>query len=809
MIKSVFLVSAWMLFILSPWQRALSKSIALDDLSRASWISDGKAPLANDSLYYLDDPAPQFRKEFVLDGGSVDKAILQITAAGYYTATLNGARIGDAFLDPAWTDYRKRIYYSEYEVTSLLTPEKNCLGVVLGNGFYNPLPLRMWGHRNLREALPVGRPAFLALLVVTFTDGRQQTISTDTSWKYEYGPIIRNSVYLGVRYDARKELDHWDAAGYDDSHWRTAKQTAAPGGRLLKAFFPAIKTTDRITPVAITEPHEGIYLIDMGVNFAGICSLHLRGASGDTVILRYGERVYADGELNPMTAVCGQIKRAGQGGPGAPAIAWQSDSYIFGRNPDVWFTPDFTFHTFRYVEMAGLKYQPQLADVQGFAMNTAVSTVGTFDCSSALLNQIQKMVVRTFKSNLQSVQSDCPARERFGYGGDLNAVGESYVYHFDMQSFYRKTVLDWVDAMKDSSFVDTAPFVGIEYCGISWESAFLLTQYNLLLYYNDLDFIKEMYPLDLHWMQKVARIHPNGIVEKGLSDHEALQGSPVQLTGSLHYLQCARIMARFSRIMQDGQNERKFKKLAESLVTKIRDQFWYQPVDANVNRQTLFASLLYHNIIPPKDQQAARDSLQASLRQGPAGHFSTGIFGTKYVLEAASSQAMVDDVFAIVNSTIFPGWGFMVDRGATTLWETWKESEDVYSNCHPMFGSVSEWFYRWLAGLQPDPEFPGFEKFFLCPHTTQGLDSVACSYRSLYGVIKSNWKKSANRIVYEIDVPPASMARFQIPVGRNSQVRVENLQERSGILLQNRKTMFQHWLKPGSYRITCITKEQR
>jgi len=802
MVKTIFLFCTCFLLILGVLQTLFPDSRVPDEWNLASWISDTNPSWNSDSLFYLDDPAPQFRKEFILEQGDIQSARLCITAAGYYTATLNGARIDDSFLDPAWTNYDKRIYYAEHEITSLLTQKENCLGVVLGNGFYNPLPLRMWGNRNLREVLPIGRPAFIAQLIVTYRDGRRRIIKTDATWKYAYGPILRNNVYLGILYDARRELGPWDHSGFDDSEWQPASIVQGPAGRLQKAFFPPIKITDRITPRSVTEPQTGVYVVDMGTNFAGVCSIRLRGRPGDSVVLRYGERIYKDGQLNPMTAVCGQIKRKGQGGPGAPTVAWQTDTYRFGRRPQVWFTPDFTFHTFRYLEVTGLSYRPDLADFIGLALNTAVEGDNAFTCSSEMLNQIQAMVTRTFRSNLQSVQSDCPARERFGYGGDLNAVAEAYLYNFDMHSFYRKTIYDWVDAMKDTSFVDTAPFVGIEYCGLSWESAFLITQHLLLRYYNDVALIRELYPLDLKWMDKVAKIHPHGLVESGLADHEALQPSPVQLTGTLHYLQCARIMTVFARLMNDRPNTRKFQKLAEHLQTAVQQRFCTQPVDSSVNQQGLYASLLYHQVLPRPDRRAAANALRRAMAQGPEGHFTTGIFTTKYILEAASENGLAQNVFNIVQSKAFPGWGHMIDRGATTLWETWKESDNIYSNCHPMFGSVSEWFYRWLAGIQPDETCFGFKEFILCPHAPQGLDSVACSYRSPYGVIRSNWKRTLVGMIYEFEVPHATVARFQVPVAFASILRIEKQGEGKLVSRRVKAGTLQRTFSAGVYKVT-------
>jgi len=739
------------------------------DLAEATWISVQEDLPGIDSLLYEDDPSPIFRKEFVIKK-DLRSATLFISSAGYYRATLNEERIGKNYLDPAWTDFEKRVYYSEYDLTAELKEGSHCLGVTLGNGFYNPLPMRMWGRRNLREELPHGKPAFIALLKLEYSNGEMEALVTDDSWRYAYGPIRRNNVYLGEVYDARKEIEGWGKTGFNDKEWNSSIMVQGPGGVLQKAFFPAIQIGEELKPIAIKMTEDKKYIIDMGVTFAGIYGIRLQGKSGDTITFRFGERLYEDGQLNPMTTVAGQIKKEGMGGPGSPAIAWQTDTYVFGEEADIWYSPEFTFHTYRYMEVAGLALAPQMSDIRGMALNSMVENSNSFTSSSTLINDIQSATKRTFLSNLIGVQSDCPAREKFAYGGDLNATSEAFIFNFDMQEFYRKTIYDWIDAMNDSSFVDTAPFVGIRYCGISWESAFITTQYNLFLYYNDTALIRELYDLDLEWMEKAKRIHPGGLVDKGLSDHESLEPVPVELTGTSHYLQCARIMKQFASLMGDIEHEKQFEKLADKLTGILLERFWKVPVEEPINKQTLFATLLYHDLIPVNEIDVAVDSLLSSL-SNPTGHFTTGIFGTKYILEALSKTANSGKAFEIVNSTQYPGWGHMIDRGATTLWETWKESDDVYSNCHPMFGSISEWFYRWLAGIRPHPDYPGFEKFIIDPYMPAGLSHAYASYSSPYGEIVSNWDKTGvEKQVFEIEIPAGSLAFVKLPVSEEHKI---------------------------------------
>uniref|UniRef100_UPI0032171BC8 family 78 glycoside hydrolase catalytic domain n=1 Tax=uncultured Draconibacterium sp. TaxID=1573823 RepID=UPI0032171BC8 len=808
MIKNSQLKLSWILFpvtillffvVFGCQEKGGNEKSDCRDLCAASWIGSGKNHLA-DSLLYGDIPAPVFRKEFYAKK-DIKKATLYITAAGYYHSTLNGERIGRNYFDPAWTNFAKRVYYSEYDLTQDINEGANCIGVNLGNGFYNPLPMTMWGHLNLKEHLPNGQSEFIARLQIEYNDGKTEEIITDNLWKYAYGPVKRNNVYLGESYDAGSEISGWNKIDFDDSEWADAIVGNGPGGELQKAFFPPVQITDIKTPLSITSVTNDKYLVDFGVNFTGVYKIRLKGEKGDTITFRLGERVFENGELNGLTTVAGQIKTAGKGGAGAPDIAWQSDQYIFGNKTNVWYSPEFTFHTFRYLEISGLKQKPETNDVEGLFIHSNVDDHGNFTCSSELINSIQDITERTFLANLVSVQSDCPAREKFGYGGDLNSTAESFIYNFDMQAFYRKTIYDWLDAMNDSVFVDTAPYVGLQYCGLSWESAFLIAQYNLYRYYNDTALMKELYPINLKWMEKVARIHPNGLVDKGLGDHEAIIKSPVEVTGTGHYLECARIMKTFAALMGDKENEVYFEKLANKLSHIMLEKFWRNSFERATNKQTLFATLLYYNVIPEKEVPAAVDSLMHALSEAPSGHFNTGIFGTKFILEALSKVGYADKVFEIVNSTAYPGWGFMIDRGATTIWESWNESVVLgsHSNCHPMFGSVTEWFYRWLGGIRIIDDYPGFERFVIAPTLPKGLDSVNCIYKSSKGKIVSNWEvTSRGEKIFEITVPENSQALVRLPVEEYQTISFGHTKRKlSG---DEQKGRFE--LGPGNYTIT-------
>ena len=772
----------------------------------AEWISDGRILPENDSLFYQERPAPIFRKEFIIDK-EIRLARLLISSAGYYRFSVNGIYRTDNILSPAWTEYSKRVCYSEYNITSSLQEGMNSIGVTLGNGFYNPLPLRMWGHLNLREKLPVGKPCFIARIIIEYSNGSVEEVKTDDSWKFSFGPLMRNNVYLGVVYDQSYEQPGWEQPGFIDNQWNRAAVIPGPGGELKKRFFPPVVVTDTINPVKIYDIENNSYIVDMGINFTGVYLARLKGKAGDSVVFRFGERVYESGKLNPMTTVCGQIKGKGTGGPGAPDIAWQADTYIFDKDTVVCFLPDFTYHTYRYMEIRGLDYKPDITDIMGLSLSTDLYA-NSFNCSSSLIDSIQGATVRTFRANLIGVQSDCPAREKFGYGGDLNATSEAFIMNFDMREFYRKTVYDWVDAINDTIFVDTAPYVGINYCGLSWESAFLITQYYLYLYYNDTDIVEELYECDKNWMDKVARIHPSGVVNSGLSDHESLERAPVELTGTAHYLQCARIMQKFAELMNDKKGLDKYTGLASKLSDRLTKDFWLEPKYEVDNKQVLFSVLLYFDLVPDEDRKAVTDSLLYYIDKA-GGHFTTGIFGTRYILSALSETGNVSTAFKVVNNTGYPGWGHMISKGATTIWETWRESDNTFSNCHPMFGSISEWFYKNLAGINPDPENPGFSKFILSPGFPDGLEYVNCSYKSEPGLIVSGWRKGNDHIYYyNVQIPEKSEAIIILPCQKFQLSEIKDLNKKDSIDLNSIKDPGKFVLPGGRYEIILKTVEK-
>lgn len=767
----------------------------------ARWIDDGVAPAQTDAEQYEQDPAPLMRQEFVT-GASVTRARLYISGLGYYEASINGERVGDRLLDPLWTDYDKRVFYSTYDVTKSLREGGNALAVTLGNGWYNPLPLRMWGRLNLREHLPTGRPCVLAQLEIEYADGKRQTIASDESWRWAPGPLLRNNIYLGEEYDARLERDGWDEPGYDSADWKSVARASGPTGPLVCQPLQPIKAIGELDAVARTEPTPGAFIFDFGQNFAGWAQLNVKGDAGTRVRMRFGELLHADGSLNPLTSACGQIKGPGRGGEGAPDVAVQECTYVLRGGGDESFAPRFSFQGFRYVEVTGFPGTPDLGAVRGVQLSCDVPRVGTFSSSNETLNRIHEMVRWTFLSNLFGVQSDCPHRERFGYGGDIVATADAFMLNLDMSTFYPKVVVDLADSASESgAFAMTAPYVGIAYGGlqkgdgpIGWSFAHPLLVRQLYRYYGDLRIIEEQYAAVRRWVEYVRANATDHSIERGLSDHESLAPKPARTSGTAFYASGVQIAAELADLLGNEEDAAEYAKLAR----EIRMRFAERDVDGatgvvGIGTQAALAIALVNDLVPD-DARAAVTSRLVALVKVAGGKLDTGIFGTNALLEALSQEGHADAAYRLAVQREIPGWAAMLDNDATTLWEHWEQSDNVYSHNHPMFGSISAWMFRWLVGIAPAPDAMGFNAVHLKPQPVQGLDWVKGSIDSVRGPIASEWRVVGDEFRWTIALPPGVTGVAHLPAGFDASLATE-----SGNAAAESEGVVE--LAPGAWRI--------
>lgn len=734
---------------------------------QAKWISDGKALPQRDEDFYKEDPAPVFERQLNI-AQPVQNTMLYISGLGYYHATLNGQPVGTDVLSPGWTEYRKRVQYNTYNVTGSLKQGSNTISVMLGNGWYNPLPLKMWGSLNLRDHLLTGHPALKAELHITYKNGKKEIIATDEKWSFYQGPVLRNNVYLGEITDGNRKAKQWQPA---------VAVAAPPPGKLAAQFQEPVRITATVQPVKITSPAKGVYIFDLGQNFAGWIRMKVKGPQGNEVTFRYGELLLPDGNLNVFTAAAGQIKEIykTKGGPGAPKTAQQEDVYILNGEKEQIFEPRFTFHGFRYVEVSGLDYTPSLHDMEGLRLSADLVADGHFSSSNALLNKIQQAVEWTFLSNVFSVQSDCPAREKFGYGGDIVATAGAYMYNYNMARFYTKAVEDLEEAARpQGGMTETAPYNGISDNGlgdrsgpIGWQMAHPFLQKKLYDFYGDKRIIEAQYPVTRKLISFISANATDHIIPTCIGDHESIAPKDVRLSGTAFYYYMVEMMEEFARILGKKEDERTYATLRKSIRAAFMHEFYKGGGKVGSTTQANQAFGLWGSLLPEQERMAAAKVLAEDIA-AKDHHLSTGIFGTKMMLDVLDSYHLKDAAYRITTQETFPGWGYMLANGATTLWEHWAKDDTLFSHNHPMFGSVSEWFYSSLGGIQQEPGSLAFSHIRIRPQVPQGLQWVKTSYRSIRGEIRSAWQVDEARFVLNVSVPGNTRASIYVPRRGNS-----------------------------------------
>lgn len=750
------------------------------------WIKGTRPTPQTEEEWYGDNPAPLIRTSFAIADTPITRARIYVTGLGYYELTLNGEPVGDRVLDPGWTDYAERVLYSVFDVTELLRRGENALGLMLGNGWYNPLPLKIFGRWQLRDILPVGDPKAILQLDIEYEDGTTQSVYTDTSWKTVDGPIIKNNIYLGEIYDARREQPGWDMPGFNDSGWEHALQASPPEGTLRVQDIPPIKVMRTIKPVEIIERDPRVYIFDMGQNFAGWITLRVEGARGDSVVMRFGELLHDDGNINVLTSTMTQIKdwnavaaedwdrvldgRFWNEGPYVPETAWQSDTYILKGEGVETYTPSFTFHGFRYVEVRGFPGTPTLDALEGHLLRSAVDYAGSFSSSNELFNETQKISMWALESNMFSVQSDCPHRERFGYGGDIVAASEFGLFNLDMAQFYAKTVHDFADAVRpNGGFTEIAPHVGIDVEGlgeeagpVGWGTAHPMLVSQLYRYYGNRRLMEQEYERVRRWADLLEENAVDGILDNGISDHASVAPKPKALTGTAFYYYNTRLVAEFAEILGRDDDAVRYRARAAD----VKDAFNRRFLDEASGRyyfgtQATQNFALYFDLVPDEHRLAVLRRLVHDLQHHDM-HLSTGIFGTKYLFNVLTEHGLADLAYQVANKRTFPSYGHMIANGATTLWEHWFEPGQESHN-HPMFGSVSEWYYKAILGIRPEQDAVGFDRFILQPHVLGDMKSAHGYYDSIRGRIESSWMVLGDRLVFETTVPVSTSATMFLP----------------------------------------------
>lgn len=703
-------------------------------------------------------------------------ARLAATALGLYECEINGRRVGDEIFAPGWTDYHRRVQYQTYDVTDLLREGGNVLGAILGDGWY--CGFVGWKNRQIYG----DRPRFLAQLEMVLQDGSTVTIATNSSWKTMTGPIRESDLLMGEIYDARLEMDRWSQPGYDDSDWQLViVSTPDPVPELGPRVGPPVRRSGEIKPVSVKVLEDNKYHIhDLGQNFAGRVRINIRAQRGTLVRLRFAEMLNPDGQIYTDNL------------RGARA----ADYYICkGAGEEVW-ESRFTFHGFRYVEVSGIAPQDAV-EVTGVVLHSDTPPAGTFRCSHSLLNQLQHNIVWGQKSNFLEVPTDCPQRdERLGWTGDAQVFIRTACFNMDVKGFFHKWMRDMRDAQTAQGgippVIPNNNFTGVTDGGPAWADAVIICPWTLYLCYGDRAILEENYEAMRRYMDFMAghrcldgiRSHPDVDTWGGFGDWLALDGSggvegstPKDLIGTAFYAHDAAIMARVAAQLGHDVDAAGYRALHDEIVEAFRRRFVTPEGLVVFGTQTAYVLALHFDLLPASLRAVAAGELVRNIKKRDY-HLATGFVGTPYLLEVLESTGHLDVAYKLLEQESFPSWLFPIKNGATTIWERWDgwtpekgfQDKGMNSFNHYAYGAVGAWMYRTVAGLDLDPEEPGYRHIIFRPRPGGSITWAEAKLPTAHGETAIRWELKENTLHVELAVPEDCHATFQPPAGYNAEL---------------------------------------
>lgn len=737
---------------------------------RAKWIGFDTAELNEDEELLL-PPSPYLRKEFRV-GGKIQRATVYATALGIFELHLNGRKVGADWFTPGWTSYGHRLHYMTYDVTAALREGANALGGILSNGWYAGYV----GFGLLQNRGKAGRafygetPALLAQLEVEYENGERQVVATEGTWKASTGPIRKSDLQMGETYDARLEMPGWDAPGFDGPEWKGVTLFEPPECRVEAFPGVPVQATEELETVAITEPAPGVFVFDLGQNFAGCVRLKVEGEAGTEVTLRHAEMLHQDGTI--MTE---NLRKARA-----------TDTYILkgSPEPEVW-QPRFTYHGFQYVEVAGYPGTPGKDAITGIVLHSDTPRAGSFECSSDLVNRLYRNITWTQRANFVDLPTDCPQRdERLGWTGDAQVYIRSACCNMDVAAFFTKWLVALEDDMRPSgSFADFAPLPYLQNePSPGWRDAGVICPWTIYRVYGDTRVIERHYGAMERFMDFQRGLCREGtfLVEvKGncWGDWLATGSKPSpEFLGTAYFAYDAKLMAEMAAAIGRLDDARKYTELLEEIREDFNETYVtpegkiLTPEDnVLVETQTAYAMALYMDLLPPRLRSDAARHLVRLIREND-WHLSTGFLGVRPLLPVLTDEGHADVAFRLLTHTTYPSWGYSVVNGATTIWERWNSytKDEGFANpamnsfSHYSFGSVCEWLFASVAGI--DTEGPGFYRILIRPHLGgSGITSARATYDSIRGRIVSAWEIEDGRLRLSVTIPANTEATVRVP----------------------------------------------
>ena len=729
-------------------------------------------------------PASLLRREFTV-AKPIRSARIYSTALGSYQLYVNGQRADGDILAPGWTDYRKRIAYQVYDVTSQLRQGGNAIGAILGDGWY--ASGLTWNQSRYNFGPPPVR--MLVQLEIEYVDGSRDSVVSDESWKAAQSPILSSEIYNGENYDARLEPTGWDRPSFSESDsdldWSPAATAPAPTAPLVAQDYQPIRVEETLKPKTVNSPAPGVYIFDLGQNMVGWERLHVSGAAGSRVQLRFGEVLKPNGELYTDNL----------------RSADATDTYILrGGAPEV-FEPHFTFHGFRYIEVTGYPGTPPSDAVEGVVFYTAAPFTMKFQTASAMVNQLWSNILWGQRGNFLSVPTDCPQRdERMGWMGDAQVFWRTASYDAKLAAFSHKFTADIRDAQVPSGgFTDVSPMLGgVSNSVAGWADAGVIIPWTAYLQYGDRRVLQENWAAMEKWMRHLESANPNHLwlKERGNDYGDWLAiGSETSkdLIATAYWAYDATLMARMARVLNRPQDEKKYADLFDQIRAAFEQEYVKPDATVGNGSQTSDVLALHMNLLPEAQRAKVAEKLVEDIKAHD-WHLTTGFLGTPYLLLELSRAGHSDVAYHLLLQTTYPSWGYMIARGATTMWERWNGDQmmgdpSMNSYNHYAYGAVAEWLYRYVAGIDEDPEDPGFHRIVLHPQFDASLGEAAATYDSPYGAITSAWKMSANSTTWKVVIPANSTAEIYFPADAAAKILEDgrDIGRSSGISFVKRK----------------------
>lgn len=780
--------------VAAPWSAVASWTMA-PQAWKAKWIA--RAGTTNETA-----EMPLFRREFKVKK-NLARAVLDVAALGQGEVHLNGIKVGDAELAPAWTDYRKTVRYDAYDVTALLRKGKNAVGVMVGNGMFNVVRTP---HRYTKLVNSFGRPMVLLQMRLTYANGRSQVVATDRKWKATAGPITFSSTYGGEDYDATKEQLGWDSPAFHGKDWAKVNVVDGPGGRRFAEVAPPIRVMETYAPVKKTGVKPGVTVYDLEQNFAGWPVVEVKGPAGAVLRMTPGEL------LNPDGTVSQQSSGAGRRGS-------QWFSYTIGRSGDVeqWH-PRFSYYGFRYVQVEWVSGKGEVLSLRGDAVHSSSPVTGEFESSNTMLNAIHKLIVEAMHNNEVSIFTDCPHREKLGWLEETHLVAPGLIFNNDLRGLYAATEANIADEQKQDGMVPTiAPeytVFGKQGYGVfddspEWGSASVLGGWAAYRAYGDVAELEREYPVMQRYVDYLKSRAQDGIVAYGLGDwYDIGPGSPgleknttLGVTGTLMLYQDAKTMEKIAGVLGKSDDAHRYDELAEQVGAAFNAKFFH-PATGQYDRgsQTANAMPLDLGIVPEDRRAEVLEHVVADIHAHD-DHVTTGEVGYPYMLRALMDNSENNLLMAMMLRKDPPSYGSQLAAGATSLTEAW-DANPHSSQDHFMLGGAEEWFDRGLCGIDFDMSHAKEERITIRPQPVAGMDWVRCSYDSRLGMVRSAWKREGSALTMDVTVPVNASATVWVPLQAGEAVVAAD----GAVKLREERGAVAYRVESGSY--TFVVRER-